>query len=316
MRRRRHLPLSCCLLLSFALPAQIAAFADVDALTLTAGGVAAAPLTPDLDAWPGVARSVTSSAGSGAVTMQHTLDDVEVGVLWQLSANAVGDGAVALHANVRYELFSVPQDGELIVEWLVDVDDDASASLHIDLGDDGVVDATGSATIPLAFGLQPFALRVWVDANAVAGTFQGPWGSSWSWDSSFEASLRVRFVPTHATATPLAPPTCAPAPELSIRADLLQGVQLRAQTAAPADLVLFALGFAPAAAPLPASAGCALLVEPVATLWAPVSADGAATVSVAVPPAVRPAQFDAQAIAVDLQPFGLRASGSARSSVF
>ena len=288
----------CVLMLATIGSAQVVATGPLVSSTVLAGSSSAPLIAPGTNVWSGLVRSVTGAASNASLVMTHQIDPLQVDLQWQLSCQAVSNSLAATAAEVRFELAAtVSQTGDLIIDWSPTVSGTGQAVCSIDIYDDGFVDAQASATVPVVFDPQsPLVLRVMVSTDAQAGTFQGPWGSSWSWSGSADAQLRIRFVPTHAQTTMVAAQPCSPAPGLLVRPDLSQGVDLQVP-ALPADqLALFVLGFQAATSPLPVSAACSLLVDPLVVLAQPVQAGGLAHQAISIPVAARPTSFLAQAV--------------------
>jgi hypothetical protein len=144
--------------------------------------------------------------------LTHQIDPIQVDLQWQLSCHAISNSTSAAELEVRYEIASpYLQSGDLLIDWQPTVT--GQSTLSVDVFDDGYIDAQGSATVPVTFQNPfPLILRVTATTNAQAGSFQGPWGSSWSWSGTASAQLRIRFVPTHAQTTTVAAQPCSPAP--------------------------------------------------------------------------------------------------------
>jgi hypothetical protein len=281
-----------------------------------AGSISSQPMVPGSDIWPGYWRVANAAVSSSSVMLSHQLTAVNVDLQWQLDCHAnINDSAIAA-AEVVYELASpYPQVGNLVVEWLPALQGTGQASLQVDLYDDGVVDAVSSATIPTAFGQTPLIMRVHVQTAAHAGSFQGPWGSSWTWSGAAGGDLRIRFVPTHSTSLAAVMQPCSSGVGLQAQSNLNQGVQLQAQCAVADDLALFVLGFQTADLPLPLSSTCRLLVDELVVIGQQLIVGSIAEHSIAVPLAVRPAFFYAQAVALDVDLMSLTASDSVRTDV-
>ena len=317
-RTMRITRLTFCVLMPAAIAsAQVAATAPLISSTVLAGASAAPLIVPGTNVWGGIARSVTGAASGASLGLTHQMDLVQIDLQWQLHCQAISNSISAAEAEVRFEMASpFLQSGNLIIDWLPTVTGTGQASLAIDIGDDGSVDAQGSTTVAVTFQPQsPLIFRVTASTNALAGTFQGPWGSSWSWSGSADAQLGIRFVPTHAQTTIIAAQPCSPAPTLQILPDLSHGVDLQA-SAAPADqLALFVLGFQPTAALVPLSAACSLFVDPVVVVAQPLQPGSSAHQQVLVPHAVRPVSFLAQLVTFDPVSPALTASSLLRTDV-
>lgn len=313
-----HIPtLSLCVLLStVCLSAQVGTTAQLVGGAVLANASSAAPIVPGSDVWPGLSRTAGGTPNGASLWLQHQQSDAEVVLQWQLESRAIVTGSSSSRAEVRYQLVSPQlQTGELVIEWLPSTIDTGQTSLSIDVYDDGYIDTVGNATIPVAFQQFPLTVRVVAEVSAQAGTLQGPWGSSWSWNGSAAAQLRIRFVPTQASVTTAVSQLCQPAPVLTGSSDLNQGVLFTGQCAPADDFALFAFGFAPAQVPLPWSPACSLLVDPVLTLLHPVAAGQPCHQATVVPAAVRPAQFLTQLVALNTTTMTLTASDLLRAEV-
>lgn len=315
----RKTKLSVCVLLSTAFAAaQVATSAQLVGGQVMAGVSIAAPMLPGSDVWPGLSRAANSGLNAASLTLAHDLDPVAIDMQWQLTSQALTNGISLSRGEVRYELLSpVLQTGDLIIEWVPSTTGTGQAIVAIDVYDDGYIDTHGSATIPVTFGLgqYPLTVRVTAEAHAQAGTTSGPWGSSWSWYGTASGQLRMRFVPTHATATTAAAQTCAPAPALTSSPSLNEGIQLAGLCAPTDHLALFALGFQTIDVALPLSSNCRLLLTPVVALVHPLQPGTAIHQPVTVPTAVRPVHFLAQLVALNVTTMTLTASDLIRTDI-
>jgi len=295
----RHPQLSLCVLtVATAASAQVVATAPMVTSTVLAGSSAASPVVPGTNVWSGLVRSVTGAASNASLALTHDLKPTEVSLQWQLSSQAISNSVSIAEAEVRFDIAStIPQTGELIIDWSPTLTGTGLAALTVDVFDDGVVDAQGSATVPVMFDHQsPLILRVNAGTSAQAGTFQGPWGSTWTWSGGAAAQLSIRFVPTHAQVTTVAAQACSPTPTLQAVPDLHEGVELQAIGLPNDQLALFALGFQPMISPLPLSAGCSLLVDPVVVVSQPLQPATLAHQPVPIPLSLRPTSFLAQLV--------------------
>lgn len=291
----------CVLLPATIASAQVVATAPLVDATVLAGATVAPGIAPGSNVWAGLARSATGAASGASLGLTHQIDPVQVDLQWQLNCHAISNSTSAAEIEVRYEITSAYlQSGNLIIDWQPTVTGTGQATLSVDVFDDGYVDAQGSAIVPVAFQ-NPFALnlRVTAGTNAQAGTFQGPWGSSWSWSGAAAAQLHIRFVPTHAQTTTLATQPCSPAPTLTVLPDLSQGLDLQAMAPPTEQLALFALGFQATNMPLPLSHSCLLLVDPAVILAQPLQPGMPAHQSLTIPTAARPATFLTQLITLN-----------------
>ena len=316
-------PLSLAVLLTTAVAsAQVATSAQLVSGIVVAGSNSSAALQPGADIWPGLVRSVESLANGATLLLDHHQDAVEVALHWQLTCQAINNGNSVARVEACYELVSpVVQGGELIVEWLPSATGTGQTSVAIDVYDDGYIDNQSSVTSvllaqqPVAFQQYPLRLRVIAEVSAQAGSVQGPWGSSWSWNGSAAAELRIRFVPTHAMATTVATQACATTTSLSARPNLSQGVELAGVCSSSDTFAVFALGFQAVHLPLPLAPFCDLLVDPVITLLHPVPANATIQQPLAIPLAVRPTQFLSQFLALDTSALTLVASDLVQVSI-
>ncbi|HEB52233.1 MAG TPA: hypothetical protein ENI87_03145 [bacterium] len=294
------------LLSSPFLPAQLAPAAPLAHAAVFAGAIQAPPLPAGTDVWAGAVRSVAGSIGQASLSLQHTLDSKRFTVDWQLAAVASQPGSAVADGEVRYRFATpAPQVGVLHVAWNAVLAGAAQASLVIDVGDDGVIDASAGAVLPVAFQGE-LVVRIAAAVDAQAGTLTPQWGASWNWSGNASAILSVWFEPTHADITTSAVQPAVPAPALIAQPNLLQGIDFDAICPPNDDFALLALGFAPTAATLPLSSGHQLLLAPAVTLAAPVQSGGAGW-AVSVPVAVRPATFLAQVLALDVDAMTLTA---------
>lgn len=308
---------SLCLLCAAAdVTAQVTSNATLIGAQAVAGTAAAPVPATQTAIWPGLSRVVSGAVGASSFLVDHDADDLGIEMDWQLTTQAWQSGTAVARVEVLY-VFSSPltQLGDLSIEWAPQQTGTGNALLAVDIYDDGYVDADGSYATPVAFNTFPLIVRVTAEVSADAGTFQGPWGSSWSWSGGAVAGLSVRFTPTHASASVAAPSTCSGGPDLTARPNLDGGVRLDVQAPLGDDAVVFALGFQQSNVLLPWSAGCALLVDPVVTSASLLFAGPSASLSVAVPAAFRPATFLAQAVSLDLQPARLLAGDAVRVDV-
>ncbi|MEZ6036173.1 MAG: hypothetical protein R3F29_01745 [Planctomycetota bacterium] len=298
MKIRRTAPLAL-FVLGAPIAAQIQPGAALVEARVRSGTVASAVPVTGGDVWNGLWRTVSGSGGNAAWGISNSLDAFAVETAWQLSCAAWSAGSSEASGDVRLLLDTpVQQSGALVVEWASTLSGTGSATIAVDVGDDGAIEASDATVVPVTFGPGPLVVRVRAGVEAQSGSVSGPFGTSWSWSGSASAQLRVRFVATHATITEADAATCVPAPVMSVRPDLWQGVSFDVAAPAGADVALLVLGFDAANAPLPLSAGCTLAVVPALVVAAPVMAGGAAF-ALAVPPALRPASLLAQSIALD-----------------
>ncbi|MCK5945361.1 MAG: hypothetical protein KAI24_25450 [Planctomycetes bacterium] len=291
-----------------ATTAQVAPSAALVSAQAFAGASTAAVPPAGADVWPGLSRGAAGAVGASSFTLVHVVDDLQIDLQWHLETQAWQNGPSTALVEARF-VFTSPltQVGELSVEWAPQTSGTGIAALAVDIYDDGYVDATGPFVTPTLFHSAPLTVRVRAEVHADAGTIQGPWGSSWSWNGAALADLRIRFVPTHAVASLAAASTCVGGPALHAHPDLSGGVRLDALAAPGDDLLVFVLGFAPTALPLPWSNGCTLLVDPVVTDGVLLPGGAAASRAIAVPPAVRPAAFLAQVVTLDADALAIRA---------
>tara|TARA_R110002096_G_scaffold7246_1_gene31930 strand:- start:67 stop:1020 length:954 start_codon:yes stop_codon:yes gene_type:complete len=315
----RKSKLSLCVLLSTSFAsAQVTTSAQLVGGQVLAGVSASAAIVPGTDAWSGLSRAANSGANASSLALAHQLGTVDIELQWQLSTQAITNGNSVSHAEVRYELVSpILQTGELLIDWQPASTGTGQATVAIDVYDDGYVDTQTSAAIPVVFGTgqYPLILRVTAEASAQAGSMQGPWGTSWSWNGTASGQLRIRFVPRHATATTLTPQTCAPVPALTSQPDLHEGVRLAGLCAPTDHFALFALGFQAADQPLPLSTNCRLLITPVVALVHALQPGTAIHQSIPVPPAARPVHFLAQLIALNATTMTLTASNLLQTNI-
>ena len=152
--------------------AQVVANAPMVTSTVLAGSSAAPPVVPGTNVWSGLVRSVTGAASNASLALTHDLEPTEVSLQWQLSSQAISNSVSIAEAEVRFDIAStIPQTGELIIDWSPTLSGTGLAALTVDVFDDGVVDAQGSATVPVMFDQQsPLILRVNAGTSAQAGT--------------------------------------------------------------------------------------------------------------------------------------------------
>jgi hypothetical protein len=308
---RRMLVLGVGCLFASAVEAQLWPAANVANGLVVAAGAAAPLPAPNVPAWGPIVLPAASGGCVANAALVHTIADTEVRATWTLLGRATGGGSTPVPSTadleLRYEFWSASaQPLRLDVAWSAQLQGTGTALLRVDVGDDGVVDATGAASLPIAPSAGPVVVRVRAAANAQSFTQSGPFGSSWTWTGEAAATLDLRLVPAHAVVGVAAAAGCPAAPSLTAAPDFAHGVVFAAD-APMHDLVVLALGLSPAALPLPWSPGCVLAVDPIVTDWAP-GAPVPATFVVVVPPAVRPAAFRAQAVGVALGAPSLSAS--------
>jgi hypothetical protein len=298
---RRALVLGVGCLLASAVEAQLWPAANVVNGAVVAGGVAAPLPAPNVPAWGALVLPAASGGCVANAALVHTIADTEVRATWTLLGRAMGGGSTPVPSTadleLRYEFWSAfAQPLRLDVAWSLQLHGTGTALLRVDVGDDGVVDATGAASLQIAPSAGPVVVRVRAAANAQSFTQAGPFGSSWTWTGEAAATLDLRLAPAHAVVGVAAAATCPAAPSLTAAPDFAHGVVFAAD-APTHDLVVLALGLSPAALPLPWSPGCVLALDPIVSPWGP---GQPGTFQVVVPPAVRPAAFRAQAVGVAL----------------
>ena len=308
----------CVLLLPAFASAQVATSAQLVGGQVTTGANTAAPMLSGSDVWPGLDRVASSGPNAASLALKHDIDAMAIGVQWQVASQALTNGNSLSRGEVRYEWVSpVLQTGDLIVEWVPATTGTGQVSVAIDVYDDGHIDVHGSATIPIVFGLSsyPLTVRVTAEAKAQAGTTQGSGGTAWSWNGTASGQLRMRFVPKHATSTIAAVQACAPAPALSSRPNLNEGVELEGLCSPTDHFALFALGFQATDVALPLSTNCRLLLTPVVGLVHLLQPGAAVRQPVTVPAAVRPVHFVAQLVALNATTMTLTASDLIRTDI-
>ncbi|MBL8754890.1 MAG: hypothetical protein JNK15_16415 [Planctomycetes bacterium] len=315
---RRSTALSCLLTFAAVVPAQISAGATANAVTVRSGVVVAAPVAPGTDVWFGLARQATSGSGNAFANVGQVATSTAVAATWQLGciATSAGSSPAAASATVRYDFVAAHAFvGRLVVAWAPATSGTGSAALAVDVGDDGVVDAVGSATIQVAFGPGPLSVRVSGACTADAGSIQGPFGSSWSWAGSAHGNLTLRLEATHATTVQEGAACGNGAPALLVVPTLADGIEVRGDCPPGVDVAFLAIGFAPAAAVLPLPPACSLLVTPelIDAQWP--DAQRRVVWSFAVPSAVRPLTLRTQLLGLDVAAFMLAASAAARTDL-
>ncbi|MBL8736402.1 MAG: hypothetical protein JNL12_08260 [Planctomycetes bacterium] len=252
--------------------------------------------------WPAAGDDVTGGAGMSVVgagaVLEHAVTSCDVQVAWSLQCQPPWIGNANVDVDVLY-LFGTGSSTPAVldIDWLAATTGNGAVSLLVDVHDDGVVDATGSAVVPLVVGPYPTYVRVRVTGAAQAGTASS-WYTTWHWTGSVAADLAMRLLPTHASVVSLASPCDDAAPELRVAADFAGGVELAAVAGAQ-DLGVLVFGFAPAVpVVLPWTPGCSLAVaEDVVVL---VDLGEPLVASLVVPDAVRPICFDVQCVGVAL----------------
>lgn len=294
------------------LSAQFVPTAVAGGMTVVAGAQFAPAPTPGSDVWPGFVRDASGAAASAHLGVGHEQGPGALTITWSLTAaKGGGSGSATSDGDVLYECWSsLPIVGTVTISWGALTNGIASAGCSIDLGADGVVDATGVAALPVALAPgEPLRLRVRATATASAGTQHGPFGSSWTWSGSAQAGLQLRFEPPPANVTTLQP-ACGAA-WLGAAANLLDGVDFTGSLAAANELAVLGLGLAalPAPAPLPWSS-CSLAIDPVVLLVAPVVPGQNQCWSITVPRGLRPATVCGQLLGLDLDAPALTASAA------
>lgn len=288
------------------LTAQVVVQATLLQRTVRSGGNAVA--------WPAPGDDVTGGAGmsvvGAAAVLEHTVAPVGVQLEWRLQCQPPWIGQANVDVDVLY-LFGTGSTMAAVLEldWLAATTGNGAVSLLVDVHDDGVVDATGSAAVPLVVGPSPTYVRVRVTGAANAGTASS-WYTTWHWTGSVAADLTMRLVPTHASVAPLATPCDVAAPELRVAADFAGGVEVAAVGGAE-ELGVLVFGFAPTVpVVLPWTPGCSLAVaEDVVVL---VDLSEPLVASLVVPDAVRPIRFDVQCVGVVLDPLTVVAGAAFR----
>lgn len=290
------------------LTAQVVVQATLLQRTVRSGGNAVAWPAPGDDVTGGAGMSVV---GAGAV-LEHTVTPVDAQVEWSLQCQPPWIGNASLDVDVLY-LFAAGSTtpASLELDWLAATTGNGSVNLLVDVHDDGVVDATGSAAVPLVVGPYPVYVRVRAIGAANAGTATS-WYTTWHWTGSVAADLTMRLVPTHTMVVPIAPACRDVAPALSVAPDFVGGVEIATVFADAADLGAFVFGFQPrAAVALPWSPGCPLSVaEDVVILTSAVRPRLVAYL--ALPVGLRPASFEVQCLGVELDPFTVLAGAAFR----
>ncbi len=287
--------------------AQVSPSAMAGGITVRAGAVQAAPVPSGSDVWSGFTRSCTASPGAAWLHVDHAVTSTHVDLHWTLSSQAPATGTAASDGVIRYELWSLATVvGRLVVTWTNAITGSGTSSLGIDLLDDGSVDATGSCVLPVTFGPGGLPFRVHASCLCSAGVVHGPFGSSWSYSGSAQASLSIRFEPTHCQTMEVG--AACGSPQLAAVGNLLQGVDVVGDFVPATDAAILVLGNVGTVLPLSLPPACNLLVAPVVTDWRLVDAQHRAIWAIYVPAVVRPLSFRVQMLGFDFDTFFLETS--------
>lgn len=286
--------------------AQAPAQALAGGLQVHAANAVATTPPPGTDLWSGFAFAAGSGPIAASLAGQHAATASDVEIDWQLAGRAQATGVVSSVGDVRYEFaFARPFVGELVVAWSSTTTGTGAASLAVDVGDDGTVEASGSGSVFVAMWPGVLVLRVRASCTATGGVIHGPFGSSWSYAGTGQAALTVRLVPTHCHVQELGLACAAPA--FAVAGNLRYGVDFTANCSPTADLAILSVGSPMAPVPCPLTAGCALLVAPDVLAWQAVGAQATARWSVDLPMPAGGMLFGAQAIELDLDTFSASA---------
>ena len=294
------------------LAAQLAPSARLDAGAVRIGAAAANLPPAGADAWGGFSALTNAANGSAHLAVQQTCSATAVDVQWQFGCQAFAQTNGTAGASVRYEFASpVAVHGLLSITWLVQASGTGAAQLAIDVGDDGIVDATDSGVLPVVFGPGALVVRVTASANATAGSFHAGW-STWHYSGAVQGALVLGLAPD-APAVQMTSAACgALSPGLAVLPTFAGGVQFRGACAPPDDIAVLVLGMVGAALPLGLPPGCALAVRPDVTAWQLPDAQRGVAWELAVPPAVRPLALHAQLLGLHVVPMSIATSSALR----
>ncbi len=308
--------LSGVLLLAASVRSQVLPSATAAGSTVRAGLVTATPLPIGGDVWPGFQRQAAGTVGNAHSLVAHATTPTAITATWQLGCQAVATGSSESVASVRYTFTALQSfTGRFDIGWSPTTTGSGTATLAIDLGDDGIVDGSGAGAIPITFGPGPLVVRVTMQCNATAGSVQGPFGSSWQWSGSASVAGSLQLVAGHATTTVEGNACGTPMPSLQATPDLAGGLELRGGCPAGIDFGLLAVGFLPIVAPLPLPPTCMLLVAPELVDAQLPDAQRAVVWTFAVPLAARPLTLRSQLFGFYAATSQLTASACARTDV-
>ena len=281
------------------------------ARSVRAGGQVAAAPAVGSSVWGGFASGTSGSVGNATCSLQDQLATTSGEMVWNVGCAAVWQGAAEAIVEVRYE-FVAPAVGPatILCDWQPGGAGTGACVLQVDLHDDGIVDAVGSASLPVVLGPNPLRVRLRAAATATAGTWSYGWFSSWNYSGSASGLLVLRVLPDHAQVASTAAACSGAAPTFATAPTFAGAIELTGAFGTVDDLALLVLGFGPTAVPLPLPPGCLLTVTPDRTELALVGPERTAAWTLTVPPAVRPLTFHAQLLGVDVAPFSILGSAA------
>ncbi|MCU0862813.1 MAG: hypothetical protein MUC36_03385 [Planctomycetes bacterium] len=286
--------------LATGLVAQLQPAAVLQLLQVRAGSVATATPPVGSSVWGAIDVPAQATNGRARWAATHAADEFAWLVQWSVRAEAWGSGNAVGDAGVRYELHApAPGMAQLQVGWWTTIAGTGAVTCSIDLHDDGSVDASGAAVLPVVFTGAPLVVRARAVATASAGSWPIGWGSTLPYSGSADGQLSLLLTPT-GVQTAVTQPACgAASPTLQVAMDFAG--QLRWFGALPDAnaLGLLVLGLAPSLLPLPWSPGCPLGAAPDLVWWQAANGVGAVEWSLPVPVAVRPVALQTRLLALE-----------------
>lgn len=287
-----------CFAITVYAPAQAVPVSASAGLVVQAGAQSSA-LVPGADITAGAHLSAGGAIGAARFDFAPSWNVTALGFAFDLSSTAFAQTSSASGGSTRHELWLArPTVGRLVITWTAATTGNGAAAFALDLHDDGVIEATAAAVLPVTLPAGLTVLRVQTSASASAGIVQGPWGMQIPYQGTAQVTLMVRLEPTHCTMSTLAS-SCA-GPVTSVRGNFLGGVTVSSLCAATDDIAIAVFGFDQLATGLPLPPGCSLATTPLASHWRSVGTTGAVDWSTALPQGFGPVQFATQVIGLDV----------------
>lgn len=284
-----------------AAPAQVSSSAQLVGGSVLSGATAA-PMPLGANVWNGLSRSCTSSCGTSQLAAGHIGTLTGIDIVWVAGCQATMPGAVLSEATVRYDFSSpIPITARIVVAWTPTSAGTGSALLDVDLGADGLIEANGSAILPVSFGPGATSVQIHVACQATAGVLSGPFGSSFPYSGSAGGNLTVRIEPAHCQAQTIG--SACGVSQFGAAGTFLRGCQLTASVPFGAELAVLVLGFLPTAATVPMPPACILHVDPAILVGQFTYGASNATWTITLGPSLLPVTFRAQVFDLDLDGF-------------
>lgn len=284
--------------LAAAVPAQMSASAQLTTGTVSSGTVAAA-VPGGASVTSGFVRTCSSTCGNANVAggQSATLEHVDIG--WTSSCQAVNPGTSTAEAYVRYDFWTpIAFVGRFVVVWNAQATGSGITQLEVDLGNDGTIEATGGAVLPVTFGPGTVSLQLHLKSEASAGVHVGPFGVTYPYQGGASASVSLRLEPMHCQQQVVGA-ACGMA-QFDATGNFLHGVKLEGPVRFGDEIAVLIMGFAPAALAISLPTTCTMLVDPQITYWQVPDLGEVPAWALTLPPSMLPVTFRAQHFGLDL----------------